>query len=250
MKAKILDISRLKKNQIDVMYSLMRQYYENVDQESFVSDLLKKQKVILLFNSEGKIKGFSTIVQGELVYNSQKIITLFSGDTVVDKDYWGQGSLEMAFCWNLVHVKLQNLLTPVYWFLISKGYKTYLLMANNFATHYPRFDKNTPTDFKEIMDRYYLESFGDQYKPDEGRIYFNQKKSYRLKTQIADIKPEYRVHPKIAFFEKINPEWYNGVELACVAEVTLWVPIRYALKWIRKVFQSYGKGFTKVYSNK
>lgn len=250
MKSKIIDISQLNKTQIDAMFSLMRQYYENVDQNNFVSDLVKKQKVILLLNHEGSIKGFSTIAQGELIYNSKKFITLFSGDTVLDKDYWGHGSLEMAFGWYLIQVKLQNLLTPVYWFLISKGFKTYLLMANNFTTHYPRYDKERPKNFKEIMDKYYQQNFGLHYKPDEGRIYFNQNKSYHLKTKIADIKPEFRTNPKIAFFEKSNPEWHKGVELACVAEVTLWVPIGYALKWIRKVFQSYGKGFTKVYSNK
>lgn len=250
MKSKILDISRLSKPQIDVMFSLMKQYYENVNEENFVSDLLKKQKVILLLNPEGIIKGFSTIAQGELVYNSKKIITLFSGDTVLDKDYWGHGALEMAFGRYLVQVKLQNMLTPVYWFLISKGYKTYLLMANNFSNHYPRFEKSTPMAFKEVMDIYYQNNFNEFYRPDEGRIYFNQNKSYHLKTQIADIKPEYRTNPKIAFFEKTNPEWAKGVELACVAEVTLWVPIRYVFKWLRKAFQTYGKGFTKVYSNK
>jgi hypothetical protein len=156
----------------------------------------------------------------------------------------------MAFGRYLVQVKLQNMLTPVYWFLISKGYKTYLLMTNNFSTHYPRFDKPTPVDFKEICDRYYQQNFSDCYKANEGRIYFNQNKSYHLKTQIADIKPEYRANPKIAFFEKINPDWAKGVELACVAEVTLWVPIKYVFKWLRKAYQTYGKGFTKVYSNK
>lgn len=250
MKSKIIDISKLNKQQMTVMFSLMRQYYENVQEDNFISDLSKKQKVILLLNSENEIKGFSTIAQGKLTLNSQTVITLFSGDTVLDKDYWGHGALEMAFGRYLIQVKLQNFFTPVYWFLISKGYKTYLLMANNFPVHYPRHEKETPQSFKEIMDLYYSQSFGDEYFPNEGKIYFKQNKSYHLKTQIADIKSEYRTNPKIAFFEKANPEWSKGVELACAAEVSLWVPVKYVFKWLRKAFTTYGKGFKKVYTNK
>lgn len=250
MKSKIIDISKLSKQQMTVMFLLMKQYYENVQENNFISDLSRKQKVILLLNSENQIKGFSTIAQGELFIGSQRIMTLFSGDTVLDKDYWGHGALEMAFGRYLIQVKMRNLFTPVYWFLISKGYKTYLLMANNFPVHYPRYERETPQEFKEIMNLYYTQTFGSDYRPNEGRIYFSQNKNYHLKTQIADIKSEYRANPKITFFEKANPEWNKGVELACAAEVSLWVPAKYAFKWLRKALTTYGKGFKKVYTNK
>lgn len=250
MKSLILPIKNLTPEQIKVMYSLMMQYYENVSESNFIKDLEKKQKVILLLNQKKEIKGFSTITQEELVVDQKPFLALFSGDTVLDKDHWGNGALEMAFGRYLIQVKLLNLFQPVYWFLISKGYKTYLLMANNFSTHYPHYKKSTPDEFKKIMYSYYHKQFKNCYNPDENRIYFNTEKTYHLKSKIADIKEEHRLNPKISFFEKVNPQWKSGVELACVAEVTLWVPIKYLFKWIRKALNKYGTGFTKVYSNK
>jgi hypothetical protein len=54
---------------------------------------------------------------------------------------------------------------------------------------------------------------------------------------VADLGPELLKHPRIRFYADHNPEWADGVELACVAEVTLWIPLRYTLKRIAKTLR-------------
>ena len=39
-----------------------------------------------------------------------------------------------------------------------------------------------------------------------------------------------QTNPKIAFFQQVNPHWQRGAELACLARMTLWMPLQYALK--------------------
>ena len=67
------------------MFALFQRYYEQVDFERFEADLRPKQFVILLFDSENRVQGFSTL-QHLLVYrNGRPIRGIFSGDTVIDE---------------------------------------------------------------------------------------------------------------------------------------------------------------------
>jgi len=223
-------------SQIAQMFRVMDQYYEKVTEETFRKDLGEKQKAILLLDADGLIKGFSTILQTSLTSGGRSFIALYSGDTVLEKEYWGNGALATAFVFYLVEVKLRQPFTPVYWFLISKGYKTYLLMANNFPTHYPRYEQATPPALQKIMDCFYFQRFGNAYNADEGLIRFENNKASYVRGQVAEINADGRRNPRISYFEKSNPHWMQGVELACVAKVSLWMPIRYFIKQGLKAF--------------
>src|SRR5690606_10022407 len=131
--------------------------------------------------------------------------------------------------------KIKAPLKPLYWFLISKGYKTYLLMANNFSRHYPRLEEPTPAYYKKIMDEFYSMKFKTLYKSDQGLI-IPEGPSCHLKENVADITETQLKVPRIAFFQRSNPNWKDGTELACVAEMTLLMPIKYALKKMWKGF--------------
>lgn len=230
MKTRILPIDRLTETDIKTMYGLMCEYYEKVSEDNFRRDLGEKKRVILLLDSQGQIQGFSTILQTNLKAGGEEFIALYSGDTVLRREFWGNGALATAFGRYLMEVKLRHPWTNVYWFLISKGYKTYLLMTNNFPIHFPRFEMETPRRYRDVMNTFYESRFGACYKAHEKLIYFENSKSSYLKTSVAEIAEELRKNPRIAYFEKRNPKWEQGVELACVAKVTLWIPIRYALK--------------------
>lgn len=237
LKTKILPINKLTESQITQMFRVMDQYYEKVSEETFRKDLFEKQKVILLLGTDGLIKGFSTILQIAMKAGTRSFIAIYSGDTVLQKEYWGNGALAMAFGRYLVDVKLHNPFTRVYWFLISKGYKTYLLMTNNFPVHYPRYEQALPQRYQRVMDTFYGERFGDRYSSQEGLIRFENSKLSFIRGHVAEIDDELRLNPRISFFEKRNPDWHQGVELACVAKVTLWIPLRYVIKRVIKAFR-------------
>src|SRR5215475_12439837 len=132
------------------MFTLMRKYYDAVTEETFQADLCGKDAVILL-RDRGAVHGFSTLVSLQVTVGHKTIYGVFSGDTVIDKQYWGRHALQKAFLRRMFREKLKRPFTPLYWLLITKGYKTYLMMANNFAEYYPRFDKATPAETRAIM---------------------------------------------------------------------------------------------------
>lgn len=160
--------------------------------------------MILLRDKKSKlIQGFSTILKSEIEVEigAKKIKSkaIFSGDTILEKPYWGNPALGKAFLRYLWLEKVKAPFDPLYWFLISKGYKTYLLMANNFATHYPRFEQETPSDIQKIIIDFYKNRYGDEFLHDKFLIKMAEN-SCRLKENVAAITDQDRRHPRIAFF--------------------------------------------------
>lgn len=223
----IEDITSL---EIERMYSIFAKYYINHNREQFAIDLMEKNHVILLRDAKNKtIQGFSTLLQVNMKSFGFNALAIYSGDTVLEKEYWGNKALGVAFLKYLWLEKVKNPFRPVYWFLISKGYKTYLLMANNFKTHFPRIEMPTPARYKSLMDSFYGDRFKGFYKPDQGVIEFDSA-SCCLKEKVAEISADLFKNKKIKYFAKMNPNWDRGHELACIAEMTLIMPLQYFVK--------------------
>jgi hypothetical protein len=231
LKAKIALVAELSYSDEARMFQLMRGYYEGVSREQFLADLAKKSQVILLLDArDGQIQGFSTLLCLQVTCGDKTLRGIFSGDTVVEKSYWGQRVLGKAFLRFLFKEKLRRPFAPLYWLLISKGYKTYLMMANNFSEYYPRFDAPTAPGKRAIMDAFYSTLYREAYDAESGVIK-PAVGAYKLKTGVAPISGTLiKTNPKVAFFQQANPDWQQGVELACLARMTLWMPCYYALK--------------------
>ncbi|MEW6129966.1 MAG: hypothetical protein AB1757_23225 [Acidobacteriota bacterium] len=231
LKARIVPVTELTLAHKVRMFELMQKYYDGVSREQFLHDLMKKDAVILLYDERQKqIQGFSTLMKVTVNQQGKIWQGIFSGDTVIEKSFWGQRALGKAFLGYLFKEKLRNPFVPLYWLLITKGYKTYLMMANNFSQYYPRFDVEMPADKKALMDAFYSLLYPNGYDAQTGLIY-PENNGGQLKSGVANISPLLmEANPKIAFFQSKNPQWTHGVELACLARMTVWMPFQYALK--------------------
>ncbi len=231
MFAKTVSAARIDEASRKTMYGLMQQYYECMDWDRFNKDLDDKDDVILLLDKEtSSIKGFSTLKNVEVNVSNRKAFGVFSGDTVVDRAFWGQRVLGKAFLRYLFIQKAKRPLTPFYWILISKGYKTYLLLANNFNEHYPRYESPTPAKAKTLMDQFANSLFGEAYNAETGLIQFSESLG-QLRPGIADVPSGASFkNPRIAYFAKQNPTWAQGTELMCLARMTWTMPLYYVCK--------------------
>jgi len=232
----------LKPAEIKTMFQLFAEYYANVSFEQFQQDLLAKDHVFVLKDKRSlEIKGFSTIVSLQTEVQGRQVRGLFSGDTVVHQDYWGQGALGVAFLRYLLLQKLRSPFEPLYWFLISKGYKTYLMMANNFKTHYPRYEAETPPEMAQLLQTFSETLYPGYYDAEKGIISFSQQRAQLKDCLKADVTPIsddlLASNARIAYFARRNPRWQEGDELACVALMTFGMPLAYQLKLLRKLWR-------------
>lgn len=219
MRFRTIKTGMLSPDQRAQMFQLMSRYYDGIDQEQFNQDLSEKSDVILL-TGDNRIQGFTTILRIDRTYGNRHISGVFSGDTVLNKDFWGNRALTIAFGLYLSKMVLASPFRTHYWFLMSKGYKTYLLMTNNTLHHYPCHRRATPAKFQELIDAFYGDRYEGDYSSAEGLV-VPSVETYRLKQTVAAIEPRHMANPKISFFAQKNPRWNEGIELACVSAINL-----------------------------
>jgi len=236
-RASFVRLSDLSLVDVLTMYAIFETYYENTSLETFTADLSKKRGAFIVRDrNDGDIVGFSTMVSYTMQIEGRRIRGLFSGDTVLRRDYWGETSLRVAFIrWALIQ-SLLHPLTPQYWLLISKGYKTFLLFHNNFYEVYPSPD-GTGEHLKPFVEAYceylfpgkldretMLLDFGDDY--------------CRLREGVAPITPGMTASNRgIALFEAYNPTWWRGTELPCIARCDYKTFVQAVIPQLRKVWR-------------
>lgn len=227
LRATTVAVSNVSERDRDRLFSIFHRYYDQVSRAQFESDFSKKDHVILLRAPDGVVHGFSTLKNLDLVVAGRRVRGAFSGDTVIEKEYWGQGSLGVEFLKYLFRQMARAPLVPFYWFLISKGYKTYLLMANNFDRYWPRYDEETPAFEQELMHASSRALFGAAYDETRGLVVFEESLGH-LKEGVAAVTDELRAtNPKVKFFAEKNPSWADGTELVCLARMSWAMPLTY-----------------------
>ena len=200
------------------MYALMEACYVGMTEEGFASDLTLKDLVILLLDSENQIRGFSTVAYNPKGCGGDTFNMIFSGDTIIDPAYWGSPALSQGFRTVLGGFKGAEKKKPLYWFLISKGYRTYLYLPLYFRQFYPAVVKERQEDLGSVVDTCARILFPTAWQPQTGLIQFTTPKD-RLKSEFADTPPEKIRNSHVRFFLERNPGFINGDELVCMAKV-------------------------------
>lgn len=233
LRFEIKHITDVSLSQRQEMFEIFKQYYDVPEPQSFFRDFAAKDDVIILKDKKTNvIKGFSTQKKITHVIDGKTYHGLFSGDTIIDKEYWGDNTLGLGFIWYLFGLCEWKFSKKVYWHLISKGYKTYLLMANNFDKAYPRYDQKTPPFFQALSDDFARQLYPKAYNKERGLLLFDGPHEH-LKTNVAPITEDLKARfPHIRYFEERNPNWPVGDELVCVAQFDLLV----GFAFVKKVF--------------
>jgi hypothetical protein len=220
------------------MHTLFEANYAHSPLSTFISDLEKKEGAFIVRKkSTQEIVGFSTLGVYTFELGGKKVKGLFSGDTIIERAYWGSRSLQSAFALKLFWEALKSPFSQQYWLLISKGYKTYLLLSKNFPDYYPRRGESQP-DLEALVCEYCEAMFPGKLDRATMVLDFGDKANC-LKDNVAAISPELRARePDVRFFEQRNPDWQRGTELPCIARADLIAFMRaigpFMLKAMRK----------------
>lgn len=212
------------------LWELYRTHYDRTDEARFFADLDGKHDIILLRDlSNRTLVGFSTLHTAAI--ESHRAVVIFSGDTIIAAPYQGQSALQREFVRYILSVVRRARGVDVYWFLISKGYKTYLLLSRNFHSYWPRHDRPTPPAVQDLLDTSARARFGDAYDPTTGLIRFDPP-GPRLYPDVAPLPDD--LAPDVAFFVHRNPNHADGDELCCLGKVDLELGLGYAWRLARK----------------
>jgi hypothetical protein len=202
----------------DRLYALYEEHYDGADPVQFRADLAEKQWVILLREAAtGLVVGFSTQLLIDVDLDGQPVRALFTGDTIIHRDHWGSQELVRTWCRFAGQLKAQDEGRPLYWFLISKGYRTYLYLPLFFHEFYPRYDRSTPAFEQRLIQALGTLKYPREFDPRTGLI-THPGRHDRLKAEL-DATPRRLSNPHVAFFVQRNARYREGAELVCVAEI-------------------------------
>ena len=219
LSGKIITISELEPLQIQRMFELLNLNFENASYEIFIHDLSEKDYAIILSDDgSGRIEGFSTQMVYSRIYQERQVYIIFSGDTIVDPQH--RGSLQLHLLWGKLILNLQAECgcKPLYWFLISKGFRTYRFLPTYFKRYYPHCNCLATEWEAGLLRQIAREKFGGCFNLSTGLIDFGPH-AQRLKQNLVRSDELRRgADPHINYFFQRNPRYHQGVELACLAD--------------------------------
>jgi hypothetical protein len=211
-------LAELSTSRRDEMYTLFARHYDGVSLGQFEDDLAEKQWVIEVVDAaSGALRGFSTQLVLHVPVGERTVRPLFSGDTIIDREYWGDPALSHA--WGHLALSLIDAHRgdPLYWYLISKGYRTYRFLPVFFHEFYPRHGVSTPRVLQEVLHAMGRWKFGVAYDAATGIV--RPREGCPLRGDLGETSS--RLHdPHVRFFLEKNPDHVVGHELCCLAPLT------------------------------
>lgn len=212
--AEIVEAAALTAAQRDAMFALMERVYCGMRREAFEADLAGKDEAIVLRSNVGELVGFSTQRTMGVPVGDATVRGVFSGDTVIHPDHWGSPALLQAFARRYVVERPD----PFWWFLVSKGHRTYRFLTTFFTTFWPDRRTPTPPAARAIMDAYATALHPDDYDAARGVLAYRTPKD-RLRPGVAGVTERDLRNPDVAFFVDRNPGHVLGHDLVCLCDL-------------------------------
>jgi hypothetical protein len=220
LQARLTPIDEVTAAEREQMFALMDRHYEQVRRDVFEADLAEKHWVIQVHDpADGALCGFSTQMLLEAEAAGRSITALYSGDTIIARERWGDQAL--ARVWGRLALALMDAGggAELYWFLISKGFRTYRYLPVFFHDYHPRPGVPVAEDALVVLAALGRRKFGPWYDAATGIVRAGPTKD-RLRPSLAEIPAARLADPDVAFFVQRNPGHAHGDELCCLAPLT------------------------------
>jgi hypothetical protein len=215
--ALVLPRDELSSKQRDAMFHLLGEHFSGVTRAQFDEDLAEKNWVILIHQGT-RLVGFSTLLSYESSFDSDPVNVIYSGDTIMARDAWGSTALPRAWIETVNEIRTACSHGPLYWLLLTSGFRTYRFLSVFWREFWPRFDAADDTGRRRLLEHLAVERFGDQFDPAAGLVRFRHPQ--RLRSDIAEVPSGRISDPHVACFLVRNPRHADGDELVCLTELS------------------------------
>ncbi|HXH84736.1 MAG TPA: hypothetical protein VNN07_17650 [Candidatus Tectomicrobia bacterium] len=215
----VVPVRALDDHDVEAMFAVHARLYDEVGAAAFRRDLGEKDAVLLLRDGGGAIRGFSTILLLETEVQGEPLRAVFSGDTGIEPGFWGGQALVRAWARFMGGLLAARADRRLFWFLISKGYRTYLYLPLFFHRFAPRVDAPTPPFEQALIRTLGTLRYPRDFNPATGVVEFAESHGH-LRPELAATPTRRGEHAHVQFFLARNPGYARGHELVCVAEIS------------------------------
>jgi hypothetical protein len=217
LRGRVLATADLTPAEVDAMSGLFDELFVAAP-GVFERDLARKDRVILLSDAAtGALQGFTSLSLYETEAAGQRLSVVYSGDTLIRPACWG--TPELPRVWGrTVFALAAGLCQPLYWLLLSSGYKTYRFLPLFFREFYPCHDRPTPAAEQARIDELAVERFGPDFDRERGIVRFAEGAT-PLRAGVAEVTARRLKDPHVDFFLRRNHGHERGDELVCLARI-------------------------------
>jgi hypothetical protein len=200
----------------DDMFALMDQHFESMVRHRFEEDLAHKDWVMMVKDA-GQLVGFTTVRLIDTRISSRDATAVYSGDTLVSPAHRMGAAFARGWFVAMRHVQQSRPERPLYWFLLSSGFRTYRFMPVYWKEFYPRHDCPTPASWQADIDHLARMEFRDTYDATLGIVRLAHPQV--LRRDVREIPAGRTKDSNIAFFERRNSGHLQGDELVCLTRI-------------------------------
>jgi hypothetical protein len=220
LRSSLVKVTDLASANREAMFRLMDRAYVNIQREQFEADLAAKEWVIQVHDPLTEcLAGFSTQTMLQVEVDGEPVRALFSGDTVVDPQHWGD--IALAHEWGRLAMSLieRHAEQPLYWFLTSKGFRTYKYLPLFFREWYPSVDAPTPSRERAVIDALARHVAPSSYDATTQLIRATPGKEH-VRATLGNPGNRSQADRHVRYFVARNPGYQLGDELCCVAPLS------------------------------
>lgn len=213
----LLRVEELGPERRAAMRALLQRHFDGVSDEVFDADLSEKNWA-LLFEEEGVLVGFSTILLYPFTHRGETLTVVYSGDTIVDPTAWGSSALPRSWIDAVQRLHAAHGTGRLVWLLITSGFRTYRFLPVFWRDFHPRHDAEPPPEVVALRDALARDRFGSGYDPATGVVRLPHQQP--LRGHLAGVPEERLRDAHVAFFHRMNPGHARGDELVCLTELS------------------------------
>lgn len=203
------------------LFELMDANYYEMAYDRFLEDLNQKQWVGLILDSEEVIQGFTTFAINPKGCGTAEYNIIFSGDTIMNPVHWGSQVLMKGWTFTIGQLIATHPEKDWYWYLMSKGHRTYMYLPLFFMEYYPSVDApQIPENLWRIANEVSEILYPKYWQKDKGVIHFPENRG-SLASELAQATYKKARSKYVAFFLEKNPGFHQGDELVCIAPLRI-----------------------------
>ncbi len=220
LKYKHLHCNSLDQETLSSMLLLMQENYTDITEAQFLNDLSTKQFVGLLCDEGNEVRGFTTYAVNPNQSGTENYSVLFSGDTIISPEFWGTIELIRGWCFSVAQIMKTEPNKTWYWFLLSKGHRTFMYLPLFFEQYYPQLEGNPEQQSAlfDLMETLAIKIYPELYQAGTGIIRFPYEGG-ELKESLAQGTFDKASKKQVNWFIQKNPYFYKGDELICLSKI-------------------------------
>jgi hypothetical protein len=213
----VVPVRALKRNDRDSMYALLNCYFTGVDRARFDHDLDEKQWTLLILDGI-EIVGFTTLMHFECDVDGNRVRVIFSGDTILRPDLWGEHQWLQAWARHVADIVEREIYPPVYWLLLTSSPRVYRFLTTCFREVSPRHGECLSEGVCRLIDSMVRIKYPTEFDPRRQVVRPRFPASVRDEFRQRACSDTDCEHGR--FFATINPRFLEGDLLVCLTQLS------------------------------